>query len=210
MLYGNEGTDARPWTASIREFCRSFGTVYLLAAIGSDLLLVMEKNSKYHAELHHMEALSEYCCKSNIPLTVVYGLSLSGEGASIQQLRQSLYQNDDLEQLFPEKGFYTVTDICFAKECRRIILQGSNELYRYRSIIQTLVDATDQEMVDTLAVYYIDEAMSVTETADKLFLHRNTVKYRLQKAEDILEMNLSSAIGIRELITALGIDRLMG
>ena len=89
-------------------------------------------------------------------------------------------------------------------------MQGFNELYRYRSIIRTLVDATDQEMVRTLAVYYIDEAMSVAETADKLFLHRNTVKYRLQKAEDVLEMNLSSAIGIRELITALGIDRLMG
>ena len=210
LLYGDEGTDAKPWRASIREFCRSFGTVYLLAAIGSDLLLVMEKNCRYHSELQHMEALSEYCQKSSIPLTLISGLTLSGRGASIHQLRQSLFRNDDLEQLFPEKGFYTVTDICFAKDCRRIILQGSDELYRYRSIIQTLKEATDAEMVKTLAVYYIDEAMSVTETADKLFLHRNTVKYRLQKAEDILEMNLSCAIGIRELVTALGIDRLMG
>ena len=211
MLYGQEGANVRPWVASIREFCRSFGTVYLLGAVGNDLLLVMEKSAAYKAELHHMEALADFCRKSNIPLTLVSGLTLSGENSSIRVLKECLCdQKTDLEQIFPDKGYYTVSDMFFAQECRRIILQGSDELNRYRSLIQTLIGFADEELVNTLAVYFIDEAMSVTETADRLFLHRNTVKYRLQKTEDILSMNLSDATVIRELVTALGIHRLLG
>ncbi|XEQ94846.1 Purine catabolism regulatory protein [Sporomusa carbonis] len=47
-----------------------------------------------------------------------------------------------------------------------------------------------QVLITTLKVYLECQGNCV-ETAEKLFIHRNTLRYRLQRIEDILERNLS-------------------
>lgn len=56
----------------------------------------------------------------------------------------------------------------------------------------------NSDLLKTLTCYY-DHNQSVKETAEYMFLHRNTVKYRLNKCEEILETdlnNMSRNIGI--------------
>lgn len=47
----------------------------------------------------------------------------------------------------------------------------------------------DQELVKTIQVY-LDAQCEFSETARKLFVHRNTVKYRIEKAEELLNCSL--------------------
>jgi purine catabolism regulator len=52
------------------------------------------------------------------------------------------------------------------------------------------------EMMDDLnkTLYaYINNSGSITKTSESLFLHRNTVKYRIKKCEEILGQDLTSA-----------------
>ena len=89
-------------------------------------------------------------------------------------------------------------------------MQGGREQQRARSIIDRLgVNRGEYELADTLSVYLIDENMSITETSGRLFVHRNTIKYRVQKAEDLLGMDLGNMTELRDLILALGIFRLL-
>jgi Regulator of polyketide synthase expression len=56
----------------------------------------------------------------------------------------------------------------------------------------------NSNLLKTLTCYY-EHNQSVKETAEYMFLHRNTVKYRLNKCEEILETdlnNMSRNIGI--------------
>lgn len=48
----------------------------------------------------------------------------------------------------------------------------------------------DTDLVQTLRIY-LEENGSVQKTADKLFIHRNTVNYKINKAAQILNMDLS-------------------
>lgn len=53
--------------------------------------------------------------------------------------------------------------------------------------IEGLYQAADgAELCRTLGVYLLDAGAGVTRTAELLYLHKNTVKYRLQKITDIL------------------------
>ena len=47
----------------------------------------------------------------------------------------------------------------------------------------------DQELVKTIQVY-LDAQCEISETSRKLFVHRNTVKYRIEKAEEVLNCSL--------------------
>lgn len=47
----------------------------------------------------------------------------------------------------------------------------------------------EEELVNTLIVY-LDENCEITQTAKKLYVHRNTVKYRIAKCEEILSYSV--------------------
>src|SRR5690606_37405927 len=47
----------------------------------------------------------------------------------------------------------------------------------------------EQELVKTIQVY-LDTQCEISETSRKLFVHRNTVKYRIAKAEEVLNCSL--------------------
>ena len=37
---------------------------------------------------------------------------------------------------------------------------------------------------------YLDQQCEITKTAEMLFIHRNTVKYRIKKCEELLNNNI--------------------
>ena len=59
----------------------------------------------------------------------------------------------------------------------------------------------DKELFDTLEVYFNDNG-SLQEIADKLFIHKNTLKYRLSKIESLLSIQMSNRAHLAEIYTA--------
>ncbi|MGH1830995.1 PucR family transcriptional regulator ligand-binding domain-containing protein [Enterococcus gilvus] len=77
---------------------------------------------------------------------------------------------------------------------KRITENVSNEDMRYFciSILKNLAypeNEQDQEMRKTLMTY-LDQQCEITKTAEMLFIHRNTVKYRIKKCEELLNNNI--------------------
>jgi DNA-binding PucR family transcriptional regulator len=65
----------------------------------------------------------------------------------------------------------------------------------YVKTLKELAQPLDQDkigLLDTLNLYFKNNS-NIAETAKQLFVHRNTVIYRLQKCEDILGENLKDA-----------------
>ena len=59
----------------------------------------------------------------------------------------------------------------------------------------------DEELLETLDVYFNDDG-SLQEIADKLFIHKNTLKYRLSKIESLLSIQMSNRAHLAEIYTA--------
>lgn len=74
-------------------------------------------------------------------------------------------------------------------------------------ILLAPVEREDRErghnLVATLRAYY-DSGMRVDKTADALFLHRNSVRYRLDRIRILLGFDIDRPAAIAALVVALG------
>lgn len=104
--------------------------------------------------------------------------------------------------IFKEMGVYrtlmAIEDIEIAKEYYNELLE---KLVRYDELNKT-------EYVEFLKVYF-KEAGSVINTADALYLHRNTVNYKLRKIEEILNCDLTDFDTKVEVYLALKLSELI-
>ncbi|WP_223068345.1 PucR family transcriptional regulator [Paenibacillus caui] len=95
-------------------------------------------------------------------------------------------------------------------ELLRMIPEKSLKQF-YNTALKGLADTADKEKIDlvqTLAVY-LENNCQISETAKQLFIHRNTVTYRLEKCEEILGRNLKDPNEILGLRIALLVRSLL-
>ncbi|WP_162142481.1 PucR family transcriptional regulator [Aneurinibacillus terranovensis] len=81
----------------------------------------------------------------------------------------------------------------------------------YDNTLKGLADSTDREHMDliqTIAVYLENNCL-ITETAKQLYIHRNTVSYRLNKCEEILGRSLKDPNEALKLRIALMVRSLL-
>ena len=65
------------------------------------------------------------------------------------------------------------------------------------------------DLAGTLCTYLLDAEASVTKTASLLYLHKNTVKYRIQRLSNLLGFRPGKLPETAELYEAVGIYRLL-
>lgn len=123
----------------------------------------------------------------NVKMTFSFGNRMSSIDAIHISYKSALesYNTDHEEADTPVIRHYKPKD---AAELLRMIPKDQIEGFCLYNL-KTLAYPTDEstlELQKTLKTY-LDCRCSMTETANKMFLHRNTIKYRIKKCEDILE-----------------------
>lgn len=86
-------------------------------------------------------------------------------------------------------GFMNMVDDCY--EDKLLLFLGSpaslQEAGRCLLALRALQkDRENQVLLETLKVYLLDGDGSITRTAELLYLHKNTVKYRIRRICDLL------------------------
>jgi purine catabolism regulator len=90
------------------------------------------------------------------------------------------------------------------------LLASCNQVVATQKIVEVLDPLRDQApLLETLRVYFAVN-MNVAEAALRLSVHRNTVRYRLARIEELLDMRLNAPRTIANLHLALLTERLEG
>ena len=119
--------------------------------------------------------------------------------------------HDDALRIWPGRRRYTLQEMEFAHTCRETIGQGEGAVRQTLAPLDTLrAHREGTELARTLAVYLLDAACSVTQTAQLLYLHKNTVKYRLQQINGRLGYPAGKLPEIFSLYTACAVGRMLG
>ena len=114
------------------------------------------------------------------------------------------------QRIFPGHWDYTLEQINFAQQCQELIGRGERAVEEaLRSLGSLHHDGGDTNLVGTLETYLLDAQMSVTTTAEKMFLHKNTIKYRIQRIADHLGFVPGSFPETIPLFTACALNRLL-
>ena len=64
----------------------------------------------------------------------------------------------------------------------------------------------DKELKKTLQIY-MDNQCDITKTSNEIFVHRNTVKYRINKCEEMLKVNVMDPVHSLNIRLALFISQ---
>ncbi len=93
----------------------------------------------------------------------------------------------DTRRVFPGREYFRIGELRFVGKCRELVSRGEEETEQCMDCLKGLqTDWEDRNLQETLSVYLLDGDSSVTKTAELLYVHKNTVKYRLQRITDIL------------------------
>lgn len=89
-------------------------------------------------------------------------------------------------RIFPKRRLFSYGDILFVRQCEFLCLENGESLRICRNILKPLLADSDSEvLLETLSIYYLDTDCDVKGTASQLYVHRNTIQYRLTKIRSI-------------------------
>ncbi len=115
----------------------------------------------------------------------------------------------DAGKIFPGRAVYSLQEVKFAGDCRKLVEQGEQTVKETLFILSFLDDGEDTELRRTLAVYLLDAGWSVSKAAKLLHIHKNTVKYRLQRMGDRLGFRIGDMPETMKIYEAAALERLL-
>ena len=89
---------------------------------------------------------------------------------------------DTVLQIFPNRVGFKYEDIRFANLCKQTLESTGDNSDQYVTLLQKLrlQSGIGEDLLETLCVYLLDTGANIAKTAKCLFVHTNTVKYRLK------------------------------
>ncbi|MBR5229067.1 MAG: PucR family transcriptional regulator ligand-binding domain-containing protein, partial [Firmicutes bacterium] len=121
--------------------------------------------------------------------------SLAEEGISVTLVRcQGLVDTNDVRRAFllikehtnsaksiwPTRQGYSLAELEYVAMCHSIVDRGEESIDFMLKPLKQLEDFSENtELSDTLSSYLLDANNSVSRCAELLFVHKNTIKYRL-------------------------------
>lgn len=113
-------------------------------------------------------------------------------------------------KIWPSLGCYTLQELEFAADCKKILSESEAALADALVPLEALKYVReDNSLLETLEVYLLDAGNRVSVCADLLFLHKNTVKYRLNRIRELLGHPLDKAPELFALYRSVALKRLL-
>jgi hypothetical protein len=155
-----------------------FGAVY-----ENHPLMFLKPPKSLHEKQAVMEEILQTARKENPDAVVV----CYGQLATTTNCRNAyllVQENlEDAKRIYPKRSIFYLGELEFAAECRQQISAGEATALQLANL---QIDREYPELIETVCAYLLDCGSSVTQTAQQLFLHKNTIKYRLQRVSDLL------------------------
>lgn len=204
------GENLSPWAGAVAELSALYTKIGLCEHYEDDILIFPVGSRTLREMDEWTGALVQFCRENNLRAGITRCSLLQHTADAKYAYEINRDYLEDGTKVFPLRASFTIAEIEFVKECREIAAQGKEHVRRYLSLLDPILAGKDgAEIAQTLAVFLLDKNASVTDTAAHLFVHKNTVKYRLQKAGNLLGFRVGDMPQSKNLMYALALRRIM-
>jgi DNA-binding PucR family transcriptional regulator len=135
---------------------------------------------------------------------------------SLTKIRKAYLANKSAlataREIYPLKTLFSFSEIKFADKCKKIIDSGENAINQNMEILDMIPKdgrVSSDDMIKTISTYYLDAQSDITLTGKILFLHKNTIQYRIHKIQERIYDGLDKLPEISELYLALALNRIL-
>lgn len=112
-----------------------------------------------------------------------------------------------VRSIYPLRTFFTSDEIDFSYKCRDIIHSLHNEKKRLLDLLSPIIADNGEGLLQTLTTYLLDADSETKKTAELLFVHRNTIQYRLSKIKNLLNRDISKMPMVYDIYLAVALNR---
>lgn len=97
----------------------------------------------------------------------------------------------ELCAVYPRRKIYSDSDLRYVQSCIDYVKQGEESVAGCLLPIRKLKDTADGDiLIETLCTYLLDAESNTQSTGELLYIHKNTVHYRLNKIRSVLRCDL--------------------
>ncbi len=157
-----------------------------------------------------MQELLANAQKENPDAVIVRCSGLQDTTACRKAYLLTLENLENVKKIFPHRKLLRLGDLEFAADCRKRIGEGeAAAVHRTLPLSALQGDREYRALLHTACVYLLDCDCSVTRTAELLYLHKNTVKYRLQRISDLLGYRIGKMPEMISLFRSAAVYRML-
>lgn len=114
------------------------------------------------------------------------------------------------QTIYPTKAILNKSEISFAGACMELVNTGEEAVKGAMDCLHKLQAQRDgAELMQTLCVYLMDAESNTKRTGEILFLHKNSINYRLNRIKGILGFEISQMPEAIEIYRAAAVFRLI-
>jgi DNA-binding PucR family transcriptional regulator len=112
--------------------------------------------------------------------------------------------------IFPVQHKYSIQELRFAQQCKNIVAEGEMAVSQYLLPLRPLMKSGHQDdLLKTLKTFLLDAASNVNKTADIMYLHKNSIKYRINSIKKALSYDFMNLPGSYDIYLAAALHRLV-
>jgi DNA-binding PucR family transcriptional regulator len=152
------------------------------------LIFPLKRLTNFQDWQNWQQAIQTYNRQQGLKLTTTRFVSLNNPTAICNAYIQNHRRLSAAQIIFPRRTSFSEQDLVFTQSCQQLISQDASRLKRRL----TSFTGISPDLIKTLLVFCLDAQANIEETASKLYIHRNTVKYRINKLNDILGFRLGT------------------
>lgn len=116
----------------------------------------------------------------------------------------------ELCTVYPRRRIYSDSDVRYVCSCKEAVRQGETAVESCLLPIRKLSRAADGDVLtETLCTFLLDAESNTQRTGALLYLHKNTVHYRLSKIRNILKCDLSEMPATLAVYQAAAVYRIL-
>ncbi|MFD1334432.1 CdaR family transcriptional regulator [Oceanobacillus iheyensis] len=148
--------------------------------------LILKKEIGYSNHAHIKDILVEKHKNSSIPnMTIAVGSYLTGVDGWRQSYQQAQKIIEVTKTLYPSGGVWNYEDLSLEILAYDLLKNKPQSTKELTTTYQRILTESDGIQLHQTLQTYIEENGKVSITSDKLFIHRNTLTYRLDKIHQI-------------------------
>lgn len=141
-------------------------------------------------------------------MVYIFG-NLSGVEDFCEAYRLLCRQRENVTCLYPDWNILYGANLRTVQQCKELADAGSTSCLRVLAPLDKFEEPLRSELKKTLSVYLLDAYNSVSRTAQLMYLHKNTVQYRIRKINACLGYDVSLMPECAECYMACALERFL-
>ncbi len=191
----------------LRKLFADHGISALIDRFGQYTVILYQQKNEVTTEILEQELYSYlHSIGQKVHHAVLQTLHLTEDASHFYQL--FCQYMDAAKQIYPQKTSFSYSDLLFTKKVSHILTSIDFDNHYYLDLLTPIIEDTESELLPTLLTYLLDSGGEVKRTAEMLFVHRNTVLYRLNKARSLLHCDLNTMPQSYDIYLAAALQRL--